>query len=341
MNIEEIKNRLKDLEKDLIDPKILNFPEKLAEVQKEYQKLKKQMTILEKINEIEKEISEAEKILKEESDEELISLAKNEIIKLKEEKKKLETSLIKESKNDEEEIKSIIVEIRAGTGGEEAALFAADLFRMYSKFAEKNNWLIEILSANRTEIGGFKEIIFKVSGENVFKKLKNEAGVHRVQRVPITEKSGRIHTSTASVAVLPEATENEIEIKPEDLKIETFRASGHGGQNVQKVETAVRITHLPTGLVVSCQEERSQARNKEKALKVLRSRLLLMEKEKREKEISQKRKEQIKRAERADKIRTYNFPQNRVTDHRLNKSWYNLSEIMDGKLDEIVEAFEK
>ncbi|MFN3301681.1 MAG: peptide chain release factor 1 [Patescibacteria group bacterium] len=338
-DFKKLKDRLKDLEKELINPDVLNFPEKLAEIQKEYQKIKKKLAIFEKLEEIKKEIDETKKILKEDRDEELIILAKTELARLKKEKEKLELILNKETKNDKK--KNVIMEIRAGTGGEEAALFAADLFRMYSKFAEKQGWQTELLSTNRTGIGGFKEVIFKISGENVWSKLKNEAGVHRVQRIPITEKSGRIHTSTASVAVLPEATETEIEIKPEDLKIETFRSSGKGGQNVQKVETAVRLTHLPTGLVVSCQEERSQARNKEKALKILRSRLLAMEKEKKEKEITEIRKSQIKRAERADKIRTYNFPQNRITDHRLNKSWYDLQNIMDGNLEEIVEEFQK
>jgi len=338
MNIEELKNKLKKLENDLIDPKIFNSPEKLAATQREYQQVKKNLSFLEKIEEIEKEIIETEKILKEDRDEELLILATKEIERLKKEREKLKSSLTQTSDNEE---RDVIMEIRAGTGGEEAALFAADLFRMYSRFAEKRNWKVDLFSANRTGIGGFKEVIFKVSGENVWQNLKNEAGVHRVQRIPITEKSGRIHTSTASVAVLPEATETDIKIRPEDLKIETFRASGHGGQNVQKVETAVRITYLPTGLVISCQEERSQSRNKEKALKILRSRLLAVEKERKEKELSQKRKEQIKKAERADKIRTYNFPQSRVTDHRLNKSWHNLSEIMDGNLDEIIKAFEK
>ncbi|MCX7778890.1 MAG: peptide chain release factor 1 [Patescibacteria group bacterium] len=338
MTIEELKNKIKKMEQDFNDPQVFNCPEKLAVLQKEYQKIKKTLVVLEKIEKIKKEINETEKILNEDRDEELLVLAEKELERLKKEKEKLEKELAGEEKL---ENKSVIVEIRAGTGGEEAALFAADLFRMYSKFAEKQGWTTELFSTNRTGIGGFKEVIFRVSGQNVWLNLKNEAGVHRVQRIPVTEKSGRIHTSTASVAILPEANESEISIRPEDLKIETFRASAKGGQNVQKVESAVRITHLPTGLTVSCQEERSQARNKEKALKILRTRLLAQEQEKKEKEISQTRKEQIKKAERADKIRTYNFPQNRVTDHRLNKSWYNLAEIMDGNLEEIVEEFKK
>lgn len=336
MDIRELKNKLKALERDLQDPQIFNFPEKFGASQKEYQKIKKELVVLEKIEKIEKEIRETEKILKEDRDEELLVLAEKELEKLKKERRELESSFAKAS---EDKDKNVIIEIRAGTGGEEAALFAADLFRMYSRFAERNGWTTELFSTNRTGIGGFKEVIFRISGKNVWPDLKNEAGVHRVQRIPVTEKSGRIHTSTASVAILPEATETEIKINPEDLEIDTFRSSGKGGQNVQKVESAVRITHLPTGLVVSCQEERSQARNKEKALKILRSRLLAREEEKKQKEISQTRKAQIKKAERADKIRTYNFPQNRITDHRLNKSWHNLTEIMDGDLEEIIQTF--
>lgn len=338
MNLEELKNKLEKLERDLMDPQIFNSLEKVKEIQKEYQTVKKKIALLEKIEEIKKQIIETEKILKEDRDEELLILAEKELERLKKEKEKLESSIFNVSENKED--KNVIMEIRAGTGGDEAALFASDLFRMYQKFAEKKGWKIELFSINRTSLGGLKEVIFKISGENVWPNLKNEAGVHRVQRIPLTEKSGRIHTSTASVAVLPEATETEIEIKPEDLKIDTFRSSGKGGQNVQKVESAVRITHLPTGLVVSCQEERSQARNKEKALKVLRAKLLALKEEEKEREISQTRKEQIKKAERSDKIRTYNFPQSRVTDHRLNKSWHNLTEIMDGNLEEIIKAFE-
>jgi peptide chain release factor 1 len=343
MTVEELRTNLEQIEKDLTDPKIFNSPEKLAELQKEYQKTKKHLTLLEKLERVKEEIKKTEKILAEDRDEELLLLAKKELETLNKEESniKKEIERLVSGKEIEEKNKNVIVEIRAGTGGEEAALFAADLFRMYSKFAERQGWLTELFSANRTGIGGFKEVIFRISGENVWQKLKNEAGVHRVQRIPITEKSGRIHTSTASVAVLPEATETEIKIRPEDLKIETFRSSGKGGQNVQKVETAVRITHLPTGLVIACQEERSQARNKEKALGILRARLLAQEEEKKQKEITETRKAQIKRAERSDKIRTYNFPQNRITDHRLNKSWYNLQEIMDGDLDEIIKEFEK
>jgi len=235
----------------------------------------------------------------------------------------------------------IIMEIRAGTGGEEAALFAADLFRMYSRFAEKQNWSTNLIESHPTGLGGYREVIFEIKGADVYSQLKYESGVHRVQRIPTTEKSGRIHTSTISIAVLPEASETEIKINPQDLRIDVQRSSGPGGQNVNKIESAVRITHLSTGLVVTCQEGRSQQHNREKALTVLRARLLA---KKRTEEMAQRgaqRREQIGTAGRAEKIRTYNFPQNRVTDHRLNKSWHKLDKIIDGDLKPIVKVFER
>lgn len=235
----------------------------------------------------------------------------------------------------------IIMEIRAGTGGEEAALFAADLFRMYSRFAEKQNWSANLIESHSTGLGGYREVIFEIKGADVYDKLKYESGVHRVQRIPTTEKSGRIHTSTASVAVLPEASETEIKINPQDLRIDVQRASGPGGQYVNKRESAVRVTHLSTGLVVTCQEGRTQQQNREKALTVLRARLLA---KKRTEEMAQRgaeRREQIGTAKRAEKTRTYNFPQNRVTDHRLNKSWHKLDKIIDGDLKPIIKAFGK
>lgn len=235
----------------------------------------------------------------------------------------------------------IIMEIRAGTGGEEAALFAADLFRMYSRFAEKQNWSANLIESHPTGLGGYREVIFEIKGADVYSQLKYESGVHRVQRIPTTEKSGRIHTSTASIAVLPEANETEVKINSHDLRIDVQRSSGPGGQNVNKIESAVRITHLPTGIVVNCQEGRSQQHNKEKAMTVLRARLLA---KKRTEEITQRgaeRREQIGAAMRAEKTRTYNFPQNRITDHRLNKSWHKLDKIIDGDLKPIIKAFGK
>lgn len=339
MNVDDLKKKLEELEKSLADPQIFNSPEKSTEIQKEYQKIKKQIEQLEKLNRVNFNITETEKMLKETEDDELRVLAENELENLKTERIKIKKEINKNNNGDNNDEKNVIVEIRAGTGGDEAALFAFDLQRMYSRYAEKNGWQQEILSSNRTGLNGLKEIIFRLAGKNVWQHLKNEAGVHRVQRVPLTEKSGRVHTSTASVAILPEATETELKINPGDLKIDTYRASGHGGQNVQKIESAIRITHLPTNLVVSCQEERSQSRNKEKALRVLRTRLLIVEKERKAKELGQARKEQIKKAERADKIRTYNFPQNRITDHRINKSWHNITQTMDGDLNKIIESF--
>jgi len=237
--------------------------------------------------------------------------------------------------------KAIIMEIRAGAGGEEAALFAANLFQMYSRFAEKQDWSTTLIGSNLTELGGYKEIVFEIKGEKVYEKLKQEAGVHRVQRIPTTEKSGRVHTSTVSVAVLPIANETEISINSNDLRNDVLRSSGPGGQNVNKIESAVRITHLPTGLVVNCQDGRSQQHNKEKAMQVLRSRLLAKKKEMELGERSAERRGQIGTADRSEKIRTYNFPQNRITDHRIKKSWHNLDKIIDGDLNPIIKFFEK
>jgi len=237
--------------------------------------------------------------------------------------------------------KNIIVEIRAGAGGEEAALFVSDLFRMYSRFAERNHWKVEVMNSNPTEIGGFKEIIFGISGKNVFGALKQESGVHRVQRIPITESGGRIHTSTVTVAIMPEAEEIEMEINPNDLKIDRFRSTGPGGQSVNTTDSAIRITHLPTGIVVTCQDEKSQHKNKDKALKILRARLFDRLQQEKNKEIEQQRRKQVGTGDRSERIRTYNFPQNRVTDHRLNVSFYNLEEILDGNLFDLVEHFKE
>jgi peptide chain release factor 1 len=233
---------------------------------------------------------------------------------------------------------SILVEIRAGVGGEEAALFARDLFRMYQKYAQSKNWQLSILDSSVSDLGGFKEIIFSLKGENVFENMRFEGGVHRVQRIPKTEKGNRIHTSTASVAILPQIELSKIEIKPQDLKIEVFKSSGPGGQYVNKRETGVRIIHLPTGIVVSSQESRNLHQNKENAMKILSWRLFELQKTKEELKIIEQRRQQIKNAERSEKIRTYNFPQNRLTDHRIQKSWYNLDEIIEGKLDPVIKS---
>ena len=239
------------------------------------------------------------------------------------------------------EKQSIIIEIRAGAGGDEAGLFAKDLFRMYSRYGQSQGWGQKILDSNLTELGGYKEIIFELSGENVFSKMKSEGGVHRVQRIPKTEKSGRIHTSTVTVAVLPKPKKTEIDIKPSDLKITTYKASGPGGQYVNKTESAVRIAHIPTGLVVTSQSERNQLQNKENAMAILAAKLLEKKQKEQESQIIGARREQIQAAKRAEKMRTYNFPQDRITDHRLGKSWHDIESIMDGKMEPIVKAFRK
>jgi len=251
---------------------------------------------------------------------------------------KIQTSLLPK---DPAEDKNVILEIRAAAGGEEAALFSADLFRMYMAYADIKGWQTELLSSNATGLGGYKEIIVAIKGKNVFYRMMFESGVHRVQRVPDTESSGRIHTSTSTVAVLPEMQETEIEIRPEDLKLDTFCASGHGGQNVQKNETAVRITHIPTGIAVACQDERSQLQNRERAMVIMRARLFDMEQRKKDEEEARNRKMQVGWGDRSEKIRTYNYPQNRVTDHRIGLTLYNLQDVLGGKLDELIESLRK
>jgi peptide chain release factor 1 len=288
---------------------------------------------------IEQKIGENAELLKNETDEELLALAQEEKEELETEKtlisEKLRELLIPQDPND---FKDSIVEIRAGTGGEEAALFVADLFRMYTYFAERRFWKMEILSSNPTGVGGFKEIIFTLSGEGVYGTMRYESGVHRVQRIPVTESQGRVHTSAISVAVLPEADEVDFEINEKDLKIDVYRSSGHGGQSVNTTDSAVRITHLPSGLVVTCQDEKSQLKNKSKAMKVLRSRLLDLELARHESEIAANRKMQVGTGDRSAKIRTYNFPQSRVTDHRINLTSYKLNAILTGEIDEFIDA---
>lgn len=291
-------------------------------------------------------LKQAEEMENTSSDEELKKLAKEDIERLKgqilESERSLESVIIEEShRPDPNDSKNAIMEIRAGAGGEESSLFASDLFRMYSNYAQNNKYNISILSQHLTSSGGLKEIIFKVEGKNAFGTLKGESGVHRVQRIPVTEASGRIHTSTASVAVLPEVKDIEIEIKPEDIRIDTFRSTGAGGQCVNKTESAVRITHIPTNIVVSCQESKSQIQNREVAMSVLRSRIYDAQKQKMDKEQGTMRQKQIGSAMRSEKIRTYNFPQSRVTDHRFKKSWHNIDGILNGNLDEIIESYKQ
>ncbi len=315
-----------------------------------FEELSKRKTYLEKIIEKEKELQDLKNKLEEnkaiiaaKEEPELVSLAEAEIGLFQEREKNLEKELDailngESSPREAENFGSSIVEIRAGTGGQEASLFAADLFRMYSKYAQAQDWKQRVLDSRKSELGGFKEVVFEISGEGVFLKIKNEAGVHRVQRIPATEKIGRVHTSTVSIAVLPKPKKGKITINPADLKTDTYKSSGPGGQYVNKRMTAVRITHLPTGLVVTSQTERSLQQNKENAMSILEARLLEQKEVAQEQKISGKRKAQIGKAKRAEKIRTYNFPQDRITDHRIKKSFHNIEQIMEGKLEPIIEA---
>lgn len=340
--IKELCCKYDELERKMQDPCFTTDPKKFKTISIEYNEIKEILDLWRKKTEINKEIAELENILAENSQSELSSMTMEEIEKLRLDLQAVEKSL-EESINplDPLDKKNIIMEIRAGTGGDESALFAADLFRMYSRYAEKAGFNTKIISSNRTALGGFKEIIFAIEGKNVFKKLKFESGVHRVQRVPETEKSGRIHTSAATVAVLPEAEEVDFKIDSKDLHIETTTSSGHGGQSVNTTYSAVRITHLPTGIMVQCQDERSQTQNKERAMIVLRSRLLALEEERRQKELSKNRKSQIGTGDRSEKIRTYNYPQDRVTDHRIKLTLHNLNNILDGGLNELIDSLQK
>jgi peptide chain release factor 1 len=283
------------------------------------------------------EKTDLEELAQDSSDNELSNMAKQELNNISEKIKKLESELeIALLPKDPNDGRDVIVEIRAGTGGREATLFASDLFRAYSKYAQVNRWKVDIMDSHNADLGGFNKIVFEVQGQGVYSKLKFEKGVHRVQRIPETETQGRIHTSTATVAVLPKAEEVEVNIKPDDLRIDIYHAGGHGGQNVNKVATAVRIVHIPTNIVVVCQDERSQYKNKTKAMAMLRARVYEVEQRKHSDEISKNRKEQVGSAERSDKIRTYNFPQDRVTDHRISSSFYGMPKILDGNLEEII-----
>jgi len=336
--LEKIKNRYDIINEQLSDPNISADREKMISLTRERSDLSEIVEAYSKYASVLKNFKGNKEIIETVNDNDLVSMAEAELDDLNAEKERLEEEIkvliLPKDPNDD---KSIIMEIRAGTGGEEAALFAGDLFRMYTRYAEMRNWKVELIDISDTGLGGIKEAVFSVNGNNVYGDLKFESGVHRVQRVPETEGSGRVHTSAASVAVLPEVEDVQVEVNPNDLKIDIFRAGGAGGQNVNKVETAVRITHLPTGLVVQCQDERSQLKNRQKAMKVLKARLYDMELKKQNAEISAQRKSMVGSGDRSDKIRTYNFPQNRVTDHRIGLTLYNLSNIMEGHIDELIE----
>lgn len=338
-DIQNIKARFDELTHKLADPAVLSDSNRLREVAKERGGLE---PIVQKWNEysaLAQSIADDKQIIESSKDQELVAIARGEVEELRARLEALDRELrellVPKDPNDE---RNVIVEIRAGTGGEEAALFAADLSRMYMKYAESKGWKIEIMDTSPTGVGGLKEIIFLVEGKGAFSHLKYESGVHRVQRVPATEASGRIHTSAVTVAILPEAKEVEVEIDPKDLETDVFRSSGPGGQSVNTADSAVRIRHLPTGLVVQCQDERSQLKNKAKALKVLRARLLAMKQQEQELEIAKSRRAQVSSGDRSAKIRTYNFPQGRVTDHRIGLTLYRLADMLEGHLDELMEA---
>jgi len=336
--LEKLSERYRKLEEELSKPEVIKDVKKYRELSREHKELSELYETYQEYKKLQKELRDTKELLKS-PDKDIKELAQEEVERIQKRLGELEEQLkfllVPKDPNDS---KNVILEIRAGTGGEEAALFAADLLRMYQKYAEDKGWKFSILSANKTGLGGYKEVVALIEGEGAYSKLKYESGVHRVQRIPVTESGGRIHTSTATVAVLPEADETDIEINPQDLKIETFRASGAGGQYVNTTETAVRITHIPTGIVVSCQDERSQFQNKQKALKILYAKLKDYYEKKKREEIAKERKEQVGTGERSEKIRTYNFPQNRVTDHRINLTLYKLQDVLDGKLDEIIDA---
>ncbi len=337
--LEQIDKRYQELEERIATPEIAVDPKQLQKLARERASIEDVVTKYREYKATSKALEETRGMLNDSLDEEMATLVKQEIEKLEAElSHQLEELKLVLLPSDDNAQRDIIMEIRAGTGGDEAGLFAADLFRMYSRYAQYKGWDIDIVNTSESGGGGFKEIIFEVKGEGAFSRLKYERGVHRVQRVPVTEASGRIHTSTATVAVLPEAEDVEVSIDPDDLRIDIYHSGGAGGQNVNKVATAVRITHLPTGMVVICQDERSQLRNRMKAMAVLRARLLDVERRKQEEEMTKQRRSQVGSGERAEKIRTYNFPQDRVTDHRIGLTLHNLPRIMEGELDQLIDA---
>ena len=337
--LSSFEERYEELNELLASPEVVADYTQVQKYAKEQSNIREVVELSREYRQLSEDIKDAREMAHGESDPEIVAMAREEQqslqIVLEKVEENLKIALVPKDPNDE---KNVIIEIRAGTGGDEAGLFASVLYRMYSRLAQRLNWKMDLIDTNSTGIGGIKEVTFQVNGDMAYSQLKHESGVHRVQRVPTTESSGRIHTSAATVAVLPEAEEADVEVHPDDLQIDIYHASGHGGQNVQKVATAVRITHLPSGLVTTCQDERSQLKNKEKALSVLRSRLLAAEIARQQKEITDERRSQVGSGDRSERVRTYNFPQGRVTDHRIGLTSYNLDQILDGDLIEFIEA---
>ncbi len=336
--LQALAKRYDQLHEMMADPGVTTDATRLREITRELSDLEEIVAKYRAYRTTQDALEKTRMLAREESDEEMRLLAREEITSLEADENRLQNELrLLLLPKDPRDDRDVFVEIRAGTGGDEAALFAADLFRMYTRYAENKGWKVELVDENRTGLKGFKEVVFEIKGKGAFSRMKYESGVHRVQRVPLTEASGRIHTSTATVAVLAEVDEVDVDIRPEEIKMDIFHASGHGGQNVQKVSTAVRLTHLPTGLVVACQDERSQLQNRLRAMAILRARLYEMELEKQQREITEARRLQVGTGERAEKIRTYNFPQDRLTDHRIGLTLHNLPRILDGDLDPVVE----
>jgi peptide chain release factor 1 len=337
--LKKIEKRYEEINRKMARPEIATDVSRLQALAQERAEIENTVKIYREYREVSKSLAQTRALLDDGLDEEMQELARQEIAtlgaRLDELTGELRKALLPKDPNDE---RDIIMEIRAGAGGNEAALFAADLFRMYSRYAQNHGWKTDIISVNESGIGGFKEIIFEISGKGAYSRLKYEKGVHRVQRVPVTESSGRIHTSTATVAVLPKAEEVDIDIDPDEVKVDVFHSGGAGGQNVNKVATAIRMTHLPTGMVVVCQDERSQLQNKIKAMSVLRTRLLDIEQQKQNEEITEARRSQVGTGDRSEKIRTYNYPQDRVSDHRITLTLHNLDKIMDGDIDELIDT---
>ena len=338
--VQAVENKFIDLEQRISDPSVIARQDEWQKLTKEHASLAPIIETFRKYKEVSATIADDKEIIADGSDAELTAMAKEELSELMKEQEALEEELhvlmLPKDPNDD---KNVIMEIRGGAGGDEAAIFAGDLFRMYSKYIEKQKgWKASIISSNAPELGGYKEVIFSVEGDGVYGKLKYESGVHRVQRVPVTESGGRIHTSTATVAVLPEAEDVEINLNMEDVRVDYFRASGAGGQHVNKTSSAVRMTHIPSGIVVECQDERSQLENRAKAVRVLKARLLAQAEEEANAEVTEARRSQVGTGDRSERVRTYNYPQGRVTDHRINLTLYKLENIMNGDIDEFIQA---